>query len=152
LHLVIDSSGFKVYGEGEWKVRLHGWSKRRPWRKLRLAVDEATGDFAVERHQFLGAAVGLAQHPKADSTDCDEQHHNGEEGCKEFRVNGGRHSCDQPRQPVCHQGFTSGRGNFWSAQATLALWEPEAMLRVAAGEAWLRPEKAGAQLPHSKWC
>jgi hypothetical protein len=29
LHLVIDSSGFKVYGEGEWKVRLHGWSKRR---------------------------------------------------------------------------------------------------------------------------
>lgn len=32
LHLVIDSSGFTVYGEGEWKVRQHGWSKRRPWR------------------------------------------------------------------------------------------------------------------------
>jgi len=44
LHLVIDSSGFKVYGEGEWKVRLHGWSKRRTWRKLHLAVDEATGE------------------------------------------------------------------------------------------------------------
>jgi DDE family transposase len=43
LHLVVDSSGFKVYGEGEWKVRLHGWSKRRTWRKLHLAVDEATG-------------------------------------------------------------------------------------------------------------
>jgi len=27
--LVLDSSGFKVYGEGEWKVRQHGWSKRR---------------------------------------------------------------------------------------------------------------------------
>src|SRR5215510_8880961 len=34
LPLVIDSSGFKVYGEGEWKVRQHGWSKRRTWRKL----------------------------------------------------------------------------------------------------------------------
>ena len=44
LHVVIDSSGFKVYGEGEWKVRLHGWSKRRTWRKLHLGVDEATGE------------------------------------------------------------------------------------------------------------
>ena len=28
----------KVYGEGEWKVRQHGISKRRTWRKLHLAV------------------------------------------------------------------------------------------------------------------
>jgi hypothetical protein len=28
-HLVVDSTGVKVYGEGEWKVRQHGWSKRR---------------------------------------------------------------------------------------------------------------------------
>ena len=47
LHLVIDSSGFKVYGEGEWKVRLHGWSKRRTWRKLHLAVNEATGEIVA---------------------------------------------------------------------------------------------------------
>src|SRR6185369_9698836 len=47
LHLVIDSSGFKVYGEGEWKVRQHGWSKRRSWRKLHLAVDEATGEIVA---------------------------------------------------------------------------------------------------------
>jgi len=43
-HLVIDSSGLKVYGEGEWKVRTHGVSKRRTWRKLHLCVDEATGE------------------------------------------------------------------------------------------------------------
>ena len=42
LALVVDSSGFKVYGEGEWKVRMHGTSKRRTWRKLHLAIDEAT--------------------------------------------------------------------------------------------------------------
>jgi len=47
LHLVIDSSGFKVYGEGEWKVRQHGWRKRRTWRKLHLAVDEATGEIVA---------------------------------------------------------------------------------------------------------
>lgn len=44
VHLVVDSTGFKVYGEGEWKVRQHGWSKRRTWRKLHLGVDEATGE------------------------------------------------------------------------------------------------------------
>lgn len=41
-HLVVDSTGVKVYGEGEWKVRQHGWSKRRTWRKLHLCVDEST--------------------------------------------------------------------------------------------------------------
>jgi len=44
IHLVLDSTGLKVYGEGEWKVRKHGYSKRRTWRKLHLAVDEATGE------------------------------------------------------------------------------------------------------------
>ncbi|MGQ3684215.1 MAG: IS5 family transposase [Candidatus Loosdrechtia sp.] len=36
--ILIDSSGLKVYGEGEWKVRQHGYSKRRTWRKIHLAV------------------------------------------------------------------------------------------------------------------
>ena len=36
--LVIDSTGLKVYGEGEWKVRQHGYGKRRTWRKLHLAI------------------------------------------------------------------------------------------------------------------
>jgi hypothetical protein len=42
LHLVLDSTGLKVYGEGEWKVRKHGYSKRRTWLKLHLAVDPRT--------------------------------------------------------------------------------------------------------------
>jgi hypothetical protein len=41
-HLVIDSTGVKVYGEGEWKVRQHGVGKRRTWRKLHFCIDEAT--------------------------------------------------------------------------------------------------------------
>jgi hypothetical protein len=43
-HVVVDSTGIKVYGEGEWKVRQHGIGKRRTWRKLHLAVDETTGE------------------------------------------------------------------------------------------------------------
>lgn len=40
LHAVVDATGLKVFGEGEWKVRQHGYSKRRTWRKLHLAIDE----------------------------------------------------------------------------------------------------------------
>jgi len=43
MYLVIDSTGLKVYGEGEWKTRKHGVGKRRTWRKLHLGVDEKTG-------------------------------------------------------------------------------------------------------------
>lgn len=42
LHLAVDSTGVKLYGEGEWKVRLHGAERRRAWRKLHLAVDHRT--------------------------------------------------------------------------------------------------------------
>jgi hypothetical protein len=41
-HLGIDSTGLKVYGEGEWKVRTHGADKRRTWRKLHISMDAET--------------------------------------------------------------------------------------------------------------
>lgn len=41
-HIVIDCTGLKVFGEGEWKVKKHGASKHRTWKKLHLAVDEKT--------------------------------------------------------------------------------------------------------------
>jgi hypothetical protein len=41
-HLVIDSTGLKLYGEGEWKVRLRGRAKHRTWRKLHLGIDAST--------------------------------------------------------------------------------------------------------------
>lgn len=39
INIVMDTTGIKVYGEGEWKVRQHGWVKRRLWRKLHVAVN-----------------------------------------------------------------------------------------------------------------
>ncbi len=50
LHLVLDSTGLKVHGEGEWKVRQHGYSRRRTWLKLHLAVDPET-------HEIQAAVV-----------------------------------------------------------------------------------------------
>ena len=44
LQLVLDSSGLKVYGEGEWKVRQHGWSKRRTWLKFHVGIDPDSGE------------------------------------------------------------------------------------------------------------
>lgn len=44
LNIVLDSTGLKIYGEGEWKVRKHGYSKRRTWRKLHLGGNPETGE------------------------------------------------------------------------------------------------------------
>jgi len=46
--VVLDSTGLKVFGEGEWKVRQHGPSKRRTWRKLHLAVNPETQEIVAE--------------------------------------------------------------------------------------------------------
>ena len=42
LHLLVDSTGNKVEGEGEWHTRKHGGSKQRVWRKIHLGIDEET--------------------------------------------------------------------------------------------------------------
>jgi hypothetical protein len=47
LNLVMDSTGLKIYGEGEWKVRKHGYSKRRTWRKLHLGGNPASGEIVA---------------------------------------------------------------------------------------------------------
>lgn len=56
--VVIDSTGLKVYGEGEWKVRQHGASKRRTWRKAHLMVAP-------------DGEIRAAELTKNDTADCD---------------------------------------------------------------------------------
>jgi hypothetical protein len=43
VHLLIDSTGVKLSGPGEWLVEKHGTQRRRAWRKLHLGVDAKTG-------------------------------------------------------------------------------------------------------------
>ena len=42
LHLLVDSTGIKMLGEGEWKIRKHGADYRRQWRKVHLGIDAST--------------------------------------------------------------------------------------------------------------
>ena len=70
LHLVVDSTGLSVFGEGEWAAAKHGGSGRRGWKKLHLGVDrtgvivthaltEPTADDAT-------TGVGLVDHINGD--------------------------------------------------------------------------------------
>lgn len=59
MDLVFDASGFKAYGEGEWKVRQHGKQKRRRWRKFHLAI-------CPESHEII-----LAEVTELEVADCE---------------------------------------------------------------------------------
>ena len=50
LHLLVDSTGIKFLGEGEWKCKKHGPERRRQWRKLHIGIDGrcCTNQFEVE--------------------------------------------------------------------------------------------------------
>ena len=47
LHLLVDSTGLKLSGAGEWLVEKHGTSRRRSWRKLHIGIDGETGEIVA---------------------------------------------------------------------------------------------------------
>ncbi len=51
-HVVVDATGLKIYGEGEWHAHKHAREKRRRWRKLHVAVDSDT-------HEVIAAQMSL---------------------------------------------------------------------------------------------
>lgn len=73
IHLVVDSTGVKVYGEGEWKVRQHGYSKRRTWRKVHLALEANTGQVRAALMTHQDVADGDALTELLDQIPGDEQ-------------------------------------------------------------------------------
>ena len=56
LNLLIDSTGIKFRGDGEWQARKHGPSRRRQWRKVHIALDAGTGD--VRAVEFTSSRQG----------------------------------------------------------------------------------------------
>src|SRR4051794_35098309 len=62
LHLLVDSTGLKLIGAGEWLVEKHGTKRRRSWRKLHLGVDAETGRIVAatltERDEDDASQVG----------------------------------------------------------------------------------------------
>jgi hypothetical protein len=59
VHLLVDSTGLKLCGPGEWRIEKHGTKTRRSWRKLHLGVDANSG-------QIVAAAL---TGPEADDGD-----------------------------------------------------------------------------------
>ncbi len=56
LHLLIDSTGIKAEGEGEWNARKHGGPKRRLWRKIHIGIDEQT--LEIRAIEVTGSNIG----------------------------------------------------------------------------------------------
>ena len=78
LHLIVDSTGLSVVGEGEWAAAKHGGRGTRGWKKLHLGVDrsgvivahaltEATVDDATVGIDLIGAAAGDVASVTADA-------------------------------------------------------------------------------------
>ena len=73
VHLLVDSTGVKLSGPGEWLVEKHGTKRRRAWRKLHLAVDAKTGTIVastltskeVDDAAELGALLDQVEEPLA---------------------------------------------------------------------------------------
>jgi hypothetical protein len=60
LHLLVDSTGLKLGGAGEWLIEKHATSRRQSWRKLHIGVDAARGEIvavAVARKDIDDAAM-----------------------------------------------------------------------------------------------
>ena len=43
VHLLVDSTGLRLCGPGEWLIEKHGTQRRRSWRKLHIGIDAGTG-------------------------------------------------------------------------------------------------------------
>src|SRR5918995_7275087 len=61
-HLLVDSTGLKLCGPGEWLIEKHGTRTRRSWRKLHIGMDADTGQIVASaltgREADDGAQVG----------------------------------------------------------------------------------------------
>ena len=58
LQLLVDSTGVKFLGEGEWKRRKHGAEYRREWRKVHLGIDAQT--LEIRAVEVTSNAIGDA--------------------------------------------------------------------------------------------
>lgn len=56
IHVLIDSTGLKIYGAGQWLEEKHGAKSRRGWRKLHLAVDADGGEIIA--HSLTNQGTG----------------------------------------------------------------------------------------------
>jgi len=76
VYLLVDSTGLKLCGSGEWLLEKHGTKTRRSWRKLHIAMDADTGRIAavalttsdVDDASQVGALLDQVDGPVASFT------------------------------------------------------------------------------------
>lgn len=112
--IVFDSTGLKVYGEGEWKVRQHGKSKRRTWRKLHLGMDpdskeiilaEVTGNSTGSGDGQIGKKM-MNKAPKSAKRIFGDGAYDGAEFRQKIEKNGAEPIIPPPRGAVIHPDTT----------------------------------------------
>jgi Transposase DDE domain len=69
VHLLVDSTGLKLCGPGEWLVEKHGTKARRSWRKLHLGRDAATGQIVAATLTTHDVDDGSQVSPLLDQVD-----------------------------------------------------------------------------------
>ena len=69
VHLLVDSTGLKLCGPGEWLVEKHGTKRRRAWRVLHLATDADTGRIVASALTDRDADDGSQVGPLLDRID-----------------------------------------------------------------------------------
>jgi IS5 family transposase len=112
--IVFDSTGLKVYGEGEWKVRQHGSSKRRTWRKFHIGMDPDSGEIMVLELTGNGTGSGDAETaqklikkiPKGIKRVYGDGAYDGIEFRQEIAKAGAEPFIPPPRDAVVHSGST----------------------------------------------
>src|SRR5208337_2603330 len=77
LHLIVDSTGLKLRGAGEWLFEKHGTAKRRAWRKLHIGLDANSGEIVafdltdkdVDDASHVGLLEQLVEAPRSFMAD-----------------------------------------------------------------------------------
>jgi hypothetical protein len=111
LVVLIDSTGLKIMGEGEWTIKKHGKQYDRDWRKIHLAIDHASQDIIASytTHGDANDVTGLEPLLKQ----CDKQHiaisevigdgaYEGPKAHAKVRKRGGRLISTPKKQSVVH--------------------------------------------------
>jgi hypothetical protein len=70
VHVVIGSTGLKVFGAGDWLHDKHGGKPRRGWRKLHLAVDPDSGEILASELTTTDDGDAFLVGPPLDQIDC----------------------------------------------------------------------------------
>ncbi|WP_406567478.1 transposase [Azospirillum canadense] len=76
VHLLVDSTGLKLGGPGEWLFEKHGTKRRRSWRALHIGIDAGTGrtvaatltDYGVDDASQVGPSLDQIAEPVASVT------------------------------------------------------------------------------------